>query len=307
MKYFLKTVAFFLIVFFLVSYIIDNWNKAGELKYELNWLYLSFSFLFLLVSLFFLPLALRKIVGVLGYKISIRKMCSVLFYSQIAKYLPGGIWGYVGRMYLYKKEGMSGSDASTCVILETLLVVLSGIFVFIISFSFLDEIPEWMPNEHLDEIGIAVLIVMLFLIHPKTLNFLWGLVPARINKNRALFNYSYVSVLKPALFLVFFWLGIGGGFWLLIRSFIYLDLHLLPVTTGIYILSWIIGFLAFFTPGGLGAREGVLVLALNMYLPVNISVIIAAAARVWWVIGELVWVLFSFTCERFENVKKESC
>lgn len=307
MKYFVKTVAFLLIVFFLIRYIFDNWNKTGELKYELNWLYLSLSFLFLLVSLFFLPLALRKIVRVLGYRFSIRKMCSVLFYSQIAKYLPGGIWGYVGRMYLYKKEGMSGSDASSCVFLETLLVVLSGIFVFFISFSFLDKMPEWMSNRHLNEIGIAVLIIMLFLVHPKILSFLWRLVPARISKDRALFNYSYVSVFKPALLLVFFWLGIGGGFWLLIRSFFYLDLNLLPIIIGVYVLSWIIGFLAFFTPGGLGAREGVLVLALNIYLPVNISAIIAASARVWWVIGELVWVLFSFTWERFENVKKESC
>jgi uncharacterized membrane protein YbhN (UPF0104 family) len=306
-KIILKNVILFLIIVFLVGYIIDNWNKIGEFEYKISWFYLTLSFLSLLSSLFFLPIALRNIVEVLKYKISIKKMCMVLFYSQIAKYLPGGIWGYVGRVYLYKKEGMSARDASTCVFLETLLVLLSGIFVFFMSLWFLGRIPsiEWIPSKYIPEIGIFVLIILLFLIHPKILNLLWGLIPARINKDNLQFHYSYFSLLKPGLFLVFFWFGIGGGFWLLIRSFFYIDPYLFPITTGSYVLAWIVGFLAFFTPGGLGAREAVLVLLLNLYLPIYISAIVAAAARIWWVIGELIWAFFSFAWNRFERKKME--
>lgn len=308
MKIFIKYVILFLIIIFLAVYLIENWNKIDEFIYEVDWIYLALSILVLLGSLFFLPLALRKIVELFRYKISINKICTVLFYSQIAKYLPGGIWAYVGRVYLYKKEGMSASEASTCVILETLLVLLSGIFVFLISLFFLDKIPsiEWISNKYIKEIGIIVLAVLLSLVHPKILNHLWGLIPAKMSKANLQFDYRYFSILKPASFLVFFWLGIGAGFWLLIRSFLEVDLYLLPITTGAYALAWIVGFLAFFTPGGLGAREAVLILSLNLYLPITLSAIIAASARIWWIIGELVWVLFSFAWNRFEQIKEEN-
>lgn len=305
-KIILKNVILFLIIVFLVGYIIDNWNKIGEFEYKISWFYLTLSFLSLLGSLAFLPLALRNIVKVLGYEISIRKMCSVLFYSQIAKYLPGGIWAYVGRVYFYKKEGMNATEASTCVFLETLLVLLSGIFVFFVSLLFLDKIPSsgsirWIPNEYINEIWIFVLIILLVLMHPKTLNLLWGLIPARISKKKLQFDYNYFSLLRPAFFLVLFWLGIGIGFWLLIRTFFHMDTVLLPMAVGSYVMAWIIGFLAFFTPGGLGAREGVLIIALNLYLPTYISAMMAVASRIWWIMGELIWVLFSFAWNRFER------
>jgi len=304
-KIILKNVILVLIIVFLVSYVIENWSKVDKFEYEISWVFLSLSFILLLGSLFFLPLALRNIVEVLGYEISIKKMCLILFYSQIAKYLPGGVWGYVGRVYLYKKEGMSARDASTCVFLETLLVLLSGIFIFFLSFWFLDQIPsiKWMPIKYIQAIGVFGVIILFLLMHPKTLNFLWDLVPKRIKKDDLKFDYSYFSLLKPGLFLVFFWLGIGVGFWLLIRSFFYVDPYLLPITTGVYVLAWIVGFLAFFTPGGLGAREAVLVLSLNVYLPIYVSAVIAASARIWWVIGELIWASISFIWNKFERKK----
>jgi len=310
MRLFLKTVASLSIIAFLIGYLVENWNKISEFEYDYNidWSYLSLSLLTLVISLFFLPLALRNIVGILKYRISIKKMCFVLFYSQIAKYLPGGIWGYVGRVYLYKKEGMSARDATACVFLETLLVLLSGIFVFSMSLCFLDRIPsiEFIVNKYANETGIIVLIASPLLLHPKILNLLWGLIPERISKDRLQFDYSYFSLLKPVLFLILFWLGIGVGFWLLVRSFFYVNLNLLPMAIGVYVLAWIVGFLAFFTPGGLGAREGTLILALNVYLPIYLSAMMAVASRIWWIMGELLWILLSFAWRRFEGVSKKA-
>ena len=85
-----------------------------------------------------------------------------------------------------------------------------------------------------------------------------------------------------------------------------MDAFLLPLAIGTYVLAWIIGFLAFFTPGGLGVRETVLVLMLNLYLPVYISAVLAILSRVWWIIGELVWVLFSFVWNRFDGASKKT-
>lgn len=296
MKLILKYGILFLILFFLVAHIIKNWHTLDEFTYDVQWSYLGLSILSLMASLIFLPLALKSIVKLLKYEISLKRLCMILFYSQIAKYMPGGIWGYVGRVYLYKREGMNGRDATACVFLETMLVFISGIFVFCVSLFFWGKIPSvaWMPHEYINEIGIGALVILSLLVHPKVLNFLWGLMPERFGKDKLQLKYTYVSIFRPVLLLIPFWIGVGGGFWLLIRSFYHMDLYLLPMAAGAYVLAWIMGFLAFFTPGGLGAREAVLVISLNFYLPISISTISAVLARLWWIAGELIWTLISF-------------
>jgi uncharacterized membrane protein YbhN (UPF0104 family) len=305
-KLILKYGILFLILFFLVAHIIKNWHTLDEFTYDVQWTYLGLSILSLMASLIFLPLALKSIVRLLKYEISLKRMCMILFYSQIAKYLPGGIWGYVGRVYLYKREGMNGRDATACVFLETMLVFISGIFVFCVSLFFWGEIPlvAWMPNRYINEIGIGALVILSLLVHPRVINFLWGLMPEKFGKDKLQLKYAYFSIFRPVLLLLPFWAGVGGGFWLLIRSFYPMDLYLLPMAAGAYVLAWIMGFLAFFTPGGLGAREAVLVLSLNLYLPISISTISAVFARLWWIAGELIWTFLSFILNGFEGVRR---
>lgn len=304
-KSILKYGILFLILFFLVAHIIKNWHTLDEFTYDVQWTALGLSILSLMVSLLFLPLALKSIVRLLKYEISLKRMCMILFYSQIAKYLPGGIWGYVGRVYLYKREGMNGRDAMACVFLETMLVFISGIFVFCVSLFFWGEIPSvaWMPHEYINVMGIGTLIILSLLVHPKVLNFLWGLMPEKFGKDKLQLQYTYFSIFGPLLLLIAFWIGVGGGFWLLIRSFYPMELYLLPMAAGAYVLAWIMGFLAFFTPGGLGAREAVLVLSLNLYLPMSISTISAVLARLWWIAGELIWTFLSLILNGFEGVR----
>jgi uncharacterized membrane protein YbhN (UPF0104 family) len=296
----------FLILFFLIAHIAKNWNRLDEFTYEVHWTYLGLSILSLLASMLLLPLALRNIVRLLKYEISLKRMCMILFYSQIAKYLPGGIWSYVGRVYLYKREGMNGSDAFACVFLETILILISGIIVFCISLFFGGEIlsVEWMPREYFSEIVIAAMVILLFVVHPKVLSLLWRLIPARFIDEKLQLEYSYSSVLRPVLLLITFWLGVGGGFWLLVSGFYHMHAHLLPMAAGTFVLAWIVGFLAFFLPGGLGVREAVLVLSLNLYLPISISSLSAVAARLWWVTGELSWTLLSLVWNGFESIRR---
>jgi len=150
-------------------------------------------------------------------------------------------------------------------------------------------------------ISIALIIFM----HPKILNSLLDIMPPIMNKNKVRFDYEFVSLLKPMLYLVIFWLGVGISFWFLIRSFIYIDSELLPMTTYAFIISWVIGLFVFFTPGGIGTREAVLIVILNLHLPVYISVFIALIARIWWVLGELIWLFLSYIMDRFGDETEE--
>jgi len=63
----------------------------------------------------------------------------------------------------------------------------------------------------------------------------------------------------------------------------------IPVIAGIgsFVLAYIIGYLTFFSPGGLGARELVLTTVLSPFLG-SVAVGLAVAARVWNLISEFI-------------------
>jgi glycosyltransferase 2 family protein len=250
----------------------------------------------LLISLFILPIALKSIVRLLQYDITLKRISVIIFYSQFAKYLPGGIWGYVGRVYLYKKEGMNTLDATKSVLLETFMVLLSGIFVSLASLPYFNsyDLPDLINNKYLLPAGIFIFIILSIFLHPKVLNVFIKIIPDKFKKPDLDFNYNYFSILKPLLYLVIFWLGIGISFWLLIKSFINIEPSLLPMLTGMFVISWIIGILVFFMPGGFGIREISIVLLLSICLPPYFSAFIAVISRIWWIAGETICFFISY-------------
>jgi uncharacterized membrane protein YbhN (UPF0104 family) len=76
----------------------------------------------------------------------------------------------------------------------------------------------------------------------------------------------------------------GGGFYLLVLALTLppapFSLGALIIATGIYALSWDIGFLSFVTPSGLGFREGALALLLGLSGVVSVPALALAIAVV---------------------------
>ena len=83
----------------------------------------------------------------------------VFLKTNIAKYLPGNIWHFWGRISDAKKAGISPKVATLSVLLEPLLMASAGVLIGLISF---DKI-HWF----LRFVGCAAILTA---IHPQTLN-----------------------------------------------------------------------------------------------------------------------------------------
>ena len=79
----------------------------------------------------------------------------------------------------------------------------------------------------------------------------------------------------------------GLSFFFLINSLTYLAWQNLLSIIGVYILAVVLGLIAFFAPSGLGVREGVLVLFLQLFFPLNVAILISLLARVWTTVTEV--------------------
>jgi len=63
--------------------------------------------------------------------------------------------------------------------------------------------------------------------------------------------------------------------------------HILQAA-GVFCAAYLVGYWSILTPGGLGVREAILVLLLGPYFGPGVAAAIAAFARLWSIIGEVI-------------------
>jgi hypothetical protein len=244
----------------------------------------------LLVSLRW-GLTLRMMHVPIGWRTSVR----IWFLSQAGRYLPGGVWNYVGRLYLGQSE-MTKGVILTSMVLETGLRVVSEVSTFLLS------IPFWVDTDFLSGRVMLLMIggacLCLLLLHPALLTRVSkvallrrvGMGPVDLSQLRyrhilVLLGYNVLTVLL-----------VGWAFYLLVVAFYPMPVQSYPALTGSLAASVVLGFLVPLAPNGWGVREGMLVFLLSHMMPLSVAIVVSAVARVWLGLGEGVWILAMFAC-----------
>ena len=100
------------------------------------------------------------------------------------------------------------------------------------------------------------------------------------------------------------WIGVGTGFYLGLKG-VNLSISWRDIT-GVYSLSWALGLLSIFSPGGIGIRESIITVLLTEKTGgAGIAAVIALFTRAFITLGEIFFLLISMVLARFsiENVK----
>jgi glycosyltransferase 2 family protein len=250
-----------LVVVFFARQFYRNFIQARELWQPVRACYLGCAFLTLIGCFFILAYAWHGILRALGGKLSLRKALYLYAITLLPRYVPGMVWGYAGRTVLCEKEGTSHPIAIGSTVVEVGLIIGSGVIFVALYYTS----PIWMGGIL---VGIAV-----------------GLYLAK-----TFADYYDADTFLPFIRIILRWYGWGMiylGFWFLYGFSVWLVvIAVIPTLDGSYFMqvaasatiAWIAGFLVIVVPGGLGIREGVLLLTLTS--------IVGAEARVFipWVV-----------------------
>ncbi len=194
-----------------------------------------------------------------GADISFGKSFYVTSLSQLAKYIPGSIWQYVGKAGMYRVHGLTLGQISRALVLENIWVVTSAFLIGLALYGMKTGFP----------LSVFVLILML-------VTWLYGLW--LFNRRYAL-NHRRDRFLAMAGWQFLMWLCFGGSFAILIEA----D----PVQgMGAFGIAFTVGYIVVFAPGGIGIREVLLVALLSETIPVDELLVIAAVHRILWVLTE---------------------
>jgi hypothetical protein len=281
-----------LILFFLIRFLYENWQEVSAYDFQLNYYYILVSFpvlfVFFIVRVYCWRLVLKK----MGIILSMRKSIKISFLSMMGRYLPGRVWMIMGKVYLCGKEGVSRSEAFAGTVMEIVLEIVASIFFFFFFLYSVMEKPLLSP-EVIYSLGIVMLSGLVFL-HPRVFYAVINFFLLRLKGEKIKECISYKDTIQLFVLYNFIVLLQGCAFYLFMNSICYVSVDKILGLTGSLSIAGALGTLSFFTPSGLGVREGVLALFLSNFVPPPIAVIISLLTRLWVTLGEILCALFAW-------------
>ncbi len=277
------------ILYFLGRYIFVSGKEIIAAHIKFTPVYLAISIVFLLAGSFLGTYAWYRVIIELGEEITYWQALKAIAISQFGKYLPGKVWTVGGRVVLAKRYGISEMVSTTGIFIETVVVLLSAIIIFILSSGFYRT--EFLPSK----IYLVFLLIplSLLLLHPKILKFIINVLARLFKRNIATIDFKFKK-LAMVYFLYFLsWAVHSCGFFFITRAIYPISLNNFLGIIGSYSISWALSFIFFLIPGGFGIREGLLTFFLKFFMPLPFATLMAFVGRLWTTFGEICYFLIS--------------
>jgi uncharacterized membrane protein YbhN (UPF0104 family) len=265
----------------------DNWNylSTSNIHFDFFWAFLS------LLSICFCYLCITLVWYLIINSIN-KKKKSINFFqaialynsSQLAKYIPGKIWGYVLQASILKKFGINKSSTIYLNLLISFLYILYSFY-----FGFLFFLINIKINLYL-----ACSIWFIFLIFFLCTNTIYILNKILIRlllffgKHFFIFNIDKNIFMKINIVILISVLFFGlAGFASALAIGLDISPELIFLLISAVIFSDAIGFIVIFSPGGLGIREIILFKLLQLSGLGIASVFIPIVARLSNMLADL--------------------
>lgn len=275
--------------FFLIN-LIKNISQIKSFPWHLDPLNLTLLLLFLILVYPTISYSWHILTKSLGFQINIFDNLRIWMFSNLGRFLPGGVWQYPGRVLLMSEKGIPAAKTVNALVLESLLNMVVGLLVVTTGLLFW-KTPLKQSLTFLPLLIIILGLVLAGLTNRRLISLFTRLVKRFTGKEVQLTALSLKALLP--LLLAFFLQDLFSGavLFFLTRTAINLPLSQLPIFVAIFTFSWLAGYLAFFAPGGLGVQEASIAGLLSFYLPLPIASLIAISFRICFYLVELITIL----------------
>ncbi|MBD3204406.1 hypothetical protein GF327_09015 [Candidatus Woesearchaeota archaeon] len=290
-KILLQILVIVTILFFMGKQIANSWQYLKDYDWNFNYFYLVISFLLSLFYFALIAFGWFLILKKMNIKINFVKAANIRAATQFGRYIPGKVWHIVGRTYYTNKLNIPSIKILTSVGLEIACSLIAAFIVFLFTLPFFLK----HTNFEIFLFLFVVISIILVLIKPSIFSKFINTGLRILGKSEIEFNLKYKDIFLIILWFTFSWFLNGVAFFMLINSIYRVDLSILLLISGVYAISWVIGFLSFLTPAGIGVREGILSGMLSFYVPPSIAIIISFIARVMIMLVEITFfIMFTF-------------
>jgi glycosyltransferase 2 family protein len=257
--------------------LIEEW---GAVKLALeharpNWLALAASGIVVLATYALLIETWRVLLRGWKYDIPFLDAARIWTTSNLGKYLPGKVWSITALVVMTREYGVSPAEGAAASVLLTLVNTLVGFAVAIVAGASLLKLPP-----------IAVVVVAVIaaavLVSPSALPRLGVLAGKLFRREIVLRPLEHRVLLAAGVLTAIAWLMYGVAFWLFTLGVLGSAPGALRNYVAVFAGSYLLGFIAIFSPAGAGVREGAMAVALQRAgFATGPAFLLVVASRLW--------------------------
>ena len=286
----LSLVSFYFIIRIFINFDID-FSVFLNLKIILAILILAFIFS---INVFLNGFAWSRTINLFSnQKTSLKNVFRVYASANIGKYLPGNVGHYAGRNIIGQEYELSQRDMLFSSILEVFLK-LAASFLMIISIigndiqHFFSQIKTNFEINYHFFLNVSYVTVVLFVL--LILFYLSPLIEKLFKIKKIQFIKKIKILLMNTSIYIFVFL-LNAFIFIIILSIIdplVFSKNNAFYLSAIYILTWLVGYLTPGAPGGIGVKEGLLILFLSSSVGVETITIVSIVIRIISIFSDLI-------------------
>ncbi len=287
-KYGLTVIVIGIIIIFFYFEINKNYSALKNYQFNINFIYLITAFIFLSAS-FLLETYIWQICinHYIDKKLTFFESVAVVNTSNLFKYIPGRIWAYTAQLTIMAKKNIS----KTLIIYVNIICLASSIIVStnfgILYLLYYMKLFSVLLST-LIFTGIIILDIIFITMNVKIFNILIFYINKLFKRRIPQINIKKgLLLLVQLLYLISWFLAGLSGYILLISINLTLQISLILAIVASMSVSWIVGYLTFISPGGLGIREGLMFIMLKNISNFNISLLLPIITRLMYIFIEI--------------------
>lgn len=276
-------------VVFLGLAIARNWHQLEAYDWSVRWLPLVASVVALAAVFGWGVVVWKLVLDRFDHPpVTLRPLLRIWFYSNAARYVPGKIWQLVGAGEMARRAGLSGPVVVTSMMATAAFSLLSAAVVAAVTL-----VPRAGALEGAVPVAAVVLIAAasFVLVHPRVMNRGLALVPRFLSRDVLRWRGSWADGLLMLGLSTFSWILYGAAFTLFVHSLVAVEPSAVVPLTGVNALSFLVGYVVFLAPAGVGARESAMAVLLGGLGPTAVVAVVAVLSRLWTIAAELLGIV----------------
>lgn len=227
-------------------------------------------------------LAGRDVLRGLGQPVGTVEASRFFLVGQLGKYLPGSVWAFVLQMELAKRAGVPRAIGFAGSLIAVGLATATSLVVGLLGLPALLSVGGVVPWLVLALAPISVVCAL-----PPVLSRLLTLVFRVLRRPALTRQLGWADTGRVAVWSALAWFLFGTSLALLAGGVTGPGLDGWMRCIGAFALAMTAGLIAVVAPSGIGVREGVMVAALSVYMPVGVALGLALTSRLIFTVADI--------------------
>jgi hypothetical protein len=286
------------VIGFAVRAIAQQWQDVAPAlrSLRIEWSRVLASGAIVLATYLLLVEAWRSTLRAWGDQLPYGVAARIWFVSNLGKYLPGKVWQIAAMGAMAQQRGVSAAAAIGSALVVNLVSIIAGVAIIVATAGKRVALALGTGTKAVDErtsvsiaVGVVILGIFALALTPVIIPRLAKLAGRVTGKDIGVPSVPARAIWIAAASTAASWVFYGIAFALFAHAITPRAAGNAASYIAVYTGSYLAGYLALFVPGGVGVREGALVLAMPQFQLTTTAdaTIIAITSRLWLTVLEI--------------------